>query len=161
MRRGQKTSAETRLKMSLAAKGKPKSEQHRLNNSRAKMGTSNTPETRIKISNTLRNYIATHPEAKITRSHRGENHPNWQGGKTALIQKLRNSTEYKLWREAVFKRDNYTCVWCGDSRGGNLNADHIKPFALFPELRFAIDNGRTLCEPCHWTTDTFGAKIKI
>ena len=88
---------------------------------------------------------------------KGSNHPMWRGGITGTRDTIENTKEYKLWRVAVFERDNYTCVWCGQ-RGGNLNADHIKPFALFPELRFAIDNGRTLCINCHRTTETYGAR---
>lgn len=76
-------------------------------------------------------------------------------GKRTADKKVRQSWAYKLWRKAVFERDNYTCQECGE-RGGNLNADHIKPFALYRELRFDIDNGRTLCVPCHRATDTFG-----
>ncbi|MCK4827669.1 HNH endonuclease [bacterium] len=79
---------------------------------------------------------------------KGNKHPNWKGGISSINRRLRSSKEYALWREAVFKRDNWTCIFCGQ-RGERLNADHIKPFALFPELRFAIDNGRTLCEDCH------------
>lgn len=37
-----------------------------------------------------------------------------------------------------------------------LHADNIKPFALYPELRFEVTNGRTLCIPCHKKTGTYG-----
>ena len=85
----------------------------------------------------------------------GKNHWNWKGGITPVFKAIRESSEYRLWRKAVYERDNYTCIWCGQ-KGRQLNADHIKPFRLYPELRFAIDNGRTLCESCHKTTDTYG-----
>lgn len=84
---------------------------------------------------------------------------NWKGGITPLNQIIRHSIEYKLWRIAVFERDKYTCRFCGQI-GGKLNADHIKPFSLFPELRFAIDNGRTLCIDCHRKTSTYGGRTK-
>lgn len=87
----------------------------------------------------------------------GKNNHNWKGGITLINEKIRKSPEYKLWREAVFKRDNWICIWCG-KYSGRLNADHIKPFSLFPELRFAIDNGRTLCIPCHKKTNSYGFK---
>lgn len=89
---------------------------------------------------------------------KSKNHWNWQGGKTAESDKIKNSPEYKLWRETIFKRDNYTCQLCG-KRGG-LNADHIKPKCLFPELIFDINNGRTLCKDCHKKTDTYALKPK-
>ncbi len=94
---------------------------------------------------------------KIGEAHRGEKCNFWKGGLVSINAKIRASLEMKIWREAVFKRDNWTCVWCSQ-KGGKLHADHIKPFALFPELRFAIDNGRTLCVSCHRKTDTWGRK---
>ena len=105
-------------------------------------------------------------EAKIGIPHfnqRGKNSGNWKGGITPINEKIRGSLEMKLWRRAVFERDKYTCIWCGTRSGGGkaiiLHADHIKPFALYPELRFAIDNGRTLCIECHKKTLTYGGKI--
>ena len=87
--------------------------------------------------------------------NKGADNPMWKGGVTSQSQAIRSSIEYKLWRKAVFERDNYACIWCGLGKSGTLNADHIKPFALYPELRLAIDNGRTLCVDCHKTTDSY------
>ena len=95
---------------------------------------------------------------KMALAHMGNKSGFWRGGVTPINLKIRHSFEYKLWREAVFKRDNYQCIWGGKEHGNKLNADHIKPFSQYPELRFAIDNGRTLCENCHKKTDTYGHK---
>jgi len=78
----------------------------------------------------------------------------------ALSRRLRYSKRMDDWRLAVFERDDYTCQGCGQ-KGGYLQADHIKPFAFFPESRFELSNGRTLCLACHKKTPTFGrAAIK-
>lgn len=78
-------------------------------------------------------------------------------GKTEQSRRDRNSKKTADWRNAVFARDDFTCQHCG-TRGGKLNADHIKPWSRFPELRHDLSNGRTLCVPCHKKTPTFGRK---
>lgn len=88
---------------------------------------------------------------------RGEKSHRWEGGKTSQALIIRGSYEYKEWRKEVFSRDNYTCQECGQ-RGGKLNADHIKSFAHFPELRLDVNNGRTLCFECHTKTPNFAMK---
>ena len=84
----------------------------------------------------------------------GENNPNWKGGIVPINLKIRASDEFKSWRKSVFERDDYTCQDCGKrSKKGMtviLHAHHIRPFAKFPELRFEIDNGQTLCKNCHY-----------
>jgi len=94
-----------------------------------------------------------------TKFYCGSNGPSWKGGISKVNRRLRASKRFKDWRVSVFTRDDYTCQMCG-VRGGYLEPDHIKPFAYFPEDRFDIDNGRTLCRPCHMTTDTWGQKAR-
>lgn len=81
---------------------------------------------------------------------RGNNHPLYNPNLTNEERKNRRKyTEYYEWREAVYKRDGYTCQCCGDRRGGNLVAHHILNYSEHKELRTEIDNGITLCKRCH------------
>jgi len=107
-------------------------------------------------------------------SRRGERNPKYIDGRTPLTISIKNTEEYKEWRESIFKRDDYTCQECG-KYGGYLEAHHIKRFSIiFGEflkeyiqfslvedketlLRIAttykpfwdLNNGETLCEDCH------------
>ncbi len=104
-------------------------------------------------------------------NRRGDKSRSWQGGKTKLSQTIRTSTQYLEWRNAIYKRDNYTCQHCGE-RGRELNADHIVPFSeIIKEnnidsflkasncgFLWSLDNGRTLCIDCHRLTVTYGPK---
>ena len=95
---------------------------------------------------------------------RGEEHWNWSGGISIINKRERNNAmqrvEYKNWRRAVLERDNHTCVICGDYQS-QLNADHIKPWFKYPDLRYEINNGRTLCVDCHKKTETYGNRKTI
>ena len=98
----------------------------------------------------------------------GKNNVNWRGGITPLKEEIRKSFEYKKWRILILKKDNYTCQIC-NIRGGKLNADHIKAFSIILYINniktmedarncielWSVDNGRTLCKPCHEETDSY------
>lgn len=99
---------------------------------------------------------------------RGDKSHLWRGGITSLNDRIRQCLQYKAWRELVFERDNYICQTCF-KKGKRINADHIVPFAVIihnnsiisfeqgldcQEL-WDINNGRTLCVPCHKSTDSY------
>ena len=84
---------------------------------------------------------------KTNPLRKGENHWNWKGG---ITKRNMISEEYKARRKAVFKKDNYTCQNCGKHGGHmSLQAHHIKEWVNYPELRFDVNNGKTLCNKCH------------
>lgn len=87
-----------------------------------------------------------------------ELHPQWRGGITSINNTQRNNSQYYHWRKAVLKRDSNLCVICGSD--DRIVADHIKPFALFKELRYDLDNGRALCHDCHSKTPSYKRNIK-
>lgn len=125
-------------------------------------------EARKRISERAKKKGCDHmhtPEAraKQIKSITGAGHWNWQGGKTPENRRRRNLAEYQVWRKSVFERDDYTCQACGARNGKGTNvylqAHHIKPWALHPELRLDITNGQTLCTGCHRETDTYMGKL--
>lgn len=79
-----------------------------------------------------------------------ELHPNWKGGISSVNKTIRGSINYRLWREQVYLYDDWTC-WICENRGGKLHPHHLKKFSEFPEARFNLQNGITLCEFCHYT----------
>ena len=106
---------------------------------------------RITCSNRCRKllYPTTSEQAKKAQRtnharHVFKSHPN---------KLARMSQEYIEWRNAVFKRDNFTYQNCdahsGNGKTINLHPHHIKPFATYLKLRYEISNGKTLCSECH------------
>lgn len=138
--KGRKLSEETKKKMSLSAIGKK--------------GTYGNLGKPMSMENRLKQGLM----------RKGDKCHFWKGGVSKENVIIRSSLEYRLWRESVFKRDNYTCLVCGIHSGlgkrVELNADHIKPFSLYPESRFDINNGRTLCKMCHTKTDSYLSNFK-
>jgi 5-methylcytosine-specific restriction endonuclease McrA len=127
--KGKKMSADSRAKMSEAARARPSN----------RTGKPHTIETRKKISERTRECTP-----------KGSECHGFVDGNGAQRQGERITMELKRWRFEVYVRDDFSCKHCGDNRGGNLNAHHIKPWAANPELRFNLDNGITLCVACHW-----------
>jgi 5-methylcytosine-specific restriction endonuclease McrA len=102
----------------------------------------------------------THSRECYHKYYSGERHPNWNGGITNENALKRKRGGLKNWRNLILVRDNYSCVECG-KQYVQLEIDHIYSWALFPELRLELDNGRTLCAECHGKTPTWGSrKIK-
>jgi len=142
-KKGWKHSKETIKKLSLAKIGE--------NNPAKRL------DVRLKISLKSKGIKKTlEQRIKNSLGHKGEKHWNWKGGKCIASKKRYFDLDYKLWREAVFERDNYACQRCKISGSRcYLTAHHVKSWKNYPELRYEIDNGLTLCEECHKLTDNY------
>jgi hypothetical protein len=79
----------------------------------------------------------------------GENHYNWKGGVTSENKRIRGHLPSKIWRESVFKRDNWTCQKCHNRDGKPIHPHHILNFSSSVDLRFSTSNGVTLHKDCH------------
>jgi hypothetical protein len=83
------------------------------------------------------------------KSVRGSNHHFWNPDLTDEDRLyMRREEGYTTWVRDVYKKDSYTCQCCG-YRKGELNAHHLYNYTDHPELRTDVNNGVTLCVPCH------------
>jgi len=83
--------------------------------------------------------------------YRGERHHSYVPPEQRVggeAEQARNSIEYDEWRWAVYKRDKNLCKVCG-IRKDPMVAHHLDGFNMFPEKRFDVDNGVTLCDRHH------------
>lgn len=78
----------------------------------------------------------------------GDKSGGWIDGRSSENEYQRKCKSMKDWRNQVFERDGYRCQICHEV-SGKLNAHHIKSFAEYPDDRFNVDNGITLCKDCH------------
>lgn len=157
---GKKHTVETRNKISLSLIGK-----------RTSKRLPRTQETKDKIRKSLRTgfiknceccneeFYISHGDALLGgrycskkcqhQDYRGKKHANWKYGiAEQMPYKHYRNTAYIEWRKKVFERDNFTCQHC-NTRGVFLHPHHIKSYTKFPEYRYDINNGLTLCVPCH------------
>lgn len=109
------------------------------------------PDVQRKSANTsLERYGV---EYYVQKYHfRGDLSPKWKGGVT--YHRVERATyEYRDWRRRVYSRDSYTCQCCGSKNGDSktvyLNAHHIKNWLDYPDERYNVNNGITLCKECH------------
>lgn len=85
--------------------------------------------------------------ARYSAMQIGSRNHRWKGGITPEQSRLRQSPQTRVWRIAVFIRDNHCCQRCDSRR--DLRAHHIYPWADYPDLRWTVENGITLCATCH------------
>jgi 5-methylcytosine-specific restriction endonuclease McrA len=89
--------------------------------------------------------------AKEEKHKRRDTHQKrWEGKPRKPDRRSKHITNslYKEWRQTVFERDDYTCQHC-QQRGGALQAHHIRSWSKYPDLRYEVENGVTLCIACH------------
>ena len=113
------------------------------------LGRKCSEATKKKMSEARKGFKHT-KEAKIkmSKSHSGKNHYNWQGGITSEADKRRSGLQYHWWRKDVLIRDNYTCQKTGET-DCVLNVHHIYNIEDSIPLNYDINNGITLSVEAH------------
>lgn len=102
-----------------------------------------------------RNFIDNNPtiRGEGSRLHwnwpRGKKNHKWKGGISNRDIHSLNNPLYRHWRRQVFERDGFKCRMANKDCDIYVQAHHILRWADFPELRYEVNNGITLCKIHH------------
>ena len=85
------------------------------------------------------------------RGVKGIDNSKWIKDRTQVKigDRFLNDPLQKQWRKEVKNRDSWKCVILDENCNGRLEAHHILPWSQYPELRYDIKNGITLCHYHH------------
>lgn len=100
---------------------------------------------KISISNTL----TGRKNPKHSEFMKGKQYSKKNTNDLKISRSQAYDTRYKEWMNSVKKRDNWKCRIRNKDCCGKLESHHILPWRDFPELRYDIKNGITLCIKHH------------
>lgn len=107
-----------------------------------RLGTTTSKEAGAKLSASQKNRFAGDKNK----------HPRWIADRSKLnISNVRPMNDWRAreWSRAIKNRDGWRCKIVNDNCSGKLEAHHILPWSKFPELRYELNNGITLCHFLH------------
>jgi len=172
--RGITVSDETKRKIGLANKGKIVSDETKRKIGLANKGRTVSDETKRKLKENNAHYWLGKKRCHLSEEHkrklslankgkkipqeqlekvRGKNSWRWIKDRTKLCriskQGERRTSAYIYWRKQVWLRDDFKCKINNSECNGKIEAHHILSWREYPELRFEINNGITLCHAHH------------
>lgn len=137
----------------------------RVKGTNRRQGYRHREETKAQTAAANRAFWSAHPELAIARGAktRGEAHYRWNGGSSRLNTSIRQMHENRRWMDAVKARDGCCCRCGGTER---LESHHRITLAEIidtlgiksrddarrnADTLWDLNNGETLCRPCHDT----------
>lgn len=155
MAKGYKHTKESIEKIRASKKGFKPTLEHRLKISKANSGANHpmwgkkhTEESKQKMSKSHLGLIVWNKG--MVGFNAGIRHGRWIADRTKVVGlQDRNNPEYKQWRKSVRDRDGWVCKISNGDCLGKVVAHHILPWRDYPELRYNINNGITLCRFHH------------
>lgn len=152
--KGKSLPEEVKRKISEKLKGIKLTEEHRKSISLAQKGIPVKEEVKKRISQTLIGHnVSEETRKKISKAHTGrtgEKSNRWISDRTKIKkQEDRNNPNDKEWKRKVYERDSWKCRMNNEECKGRIEAHHILSWNDYPELRYNINNGITLCQAHH------------